>query len=137
MKKLILALLILSSCSTPSEESDASNDRDFNLLIGKRVTIEGEASNTKLGALVIINDDTSIWVDELESWPPEYYTDDDNGKIVRVTGTIIEKYDLPVQIRKDNRSQRSGKPVLQATDTQETSHRYLIKNATWELVSYD
>ncbi len=137
MKKLILALLILSSCSTPSEESDTSNDRDFNLLIGKRTTIEGVASNTKIGALVIINEDTSIWVDELESWPPEYHADGDNGKIVRVTGTIIERYDLPVQIKRASKPQGPEKPGLIATDTEETTHRYLIKNATWELVSYN
>ena len=126
MKKLLIVLLVLSSCST-NEDTETSIDREFNIQIGKRITIEGEAANTKFGALVIINDDTSVWIDGLDSWSPEYYTDENDGEIVRVTGTIIERYDLPVYIKRSGEPGRPGMPVSAGTDTNGgTGHRCLL-----------
>lgn len=124
MKKLIIVLLVLfTSCST-SLETDVSNERDLSKLLGKRITVEGTASNTKYGALVITNDNASIWIDKLESWPAEYNAEEDNGKTVIVTGVIIEKFDLPVVVNK-NGQQSSDKT---------STRRYVLTDAIWGLL---
>ncbi|WP_046755655.1 hypothetical protein [Kordia jejudonensis] len=122
MKKLLIVLLVLlTSCST-SLETDISSDRDFSKLLGKRITVEGTAANTKFGALVITNDNASIWIDKLESWPAQYNAEGDNGKTVIVTGVIIEKFDLPVVVNKNGQSSKTS------------SRKYVLTEAIWGLL---
>jgi hypothetical protein len=102
------------------EEVIASN-------LGKKVTFSGEAESRHLGA-VLRGKGFSIWIDGLHDWP-----DDLRGKRVSVTGTVIERHDLPVFIQ--NRANRGvqGIPVPKGTNLHEAAHRYLLKDATWKL----
>ncbi|WP_298420945.1 hypothetical protein [uncultured Kordia sp.] len=136
MKKLIVVLLVLLTACSKDLETDISNERDFSKLLGKRITIEGTASNTKYGALVITNDNASIWIDKLESWPAEYNASGTDGKTVIVTGVIVETYDSPVQIQKrESASQSKETPATSATGSDSPTRRYVIKDATWGLIS--
>jgi len=133
MNKLFALLLILVSCSTSSVVGTL-NDEKISNLIGTKITIEGKAINAKLGALLTAKDGSSIWIDGLESWPAGFYLGEENGKILSVTGIVIEKYDLPVFIYKEGGPQKSGIPVPEGTDLKEASRRYLLKGAKWKVV---
>ena len=131
-----MLFIILTSCSSLIEVSTL-NDENLNDLLGKKITVVGIAVNKKLGAKLITKDSTSIWISDKISWPEGYYLENNNGKTLKVTGTVIEKYDLPVFKYKGEEEdlQRSGIPVSEGTNLKETSHRYLLKNATWEIIS--
>ncbi len=101
--------------------------------LGKEIILEGNAESAKLGALMIVGDSTSIWIDGLESWPEGYYSTEES-KWVRATGKLIEKYDLPVFISEDGKPHQTGIPVPKGTDLKKASHRYLLKDATWEII---
>src|SRR5262249_1287870 len=73
--------------------------KDWSTHVGQRVTIEGVASNEKIGA-TLWGDGQSIYIDGIHSWPAGCYFGDDRGKRLRVTGTVIERHDLPVFIAK-------------------------------------
>lgn len=135
MNKLIFLLLILlTSCATLTEVNTA-NDNKISDFLGQRIEIIGTAVNAKLGALLIAKDSTSIWIDGKESWPTGYYSGGNNGKTLKVTGILIEKYDLPVYIQKEGDLPKSGIPVPEGTDLKEASRRYLLKKAKWEIIS--
>lgn len=134
MNKLIVLLIALTSCSS-LKVVNTINDKDLNDLIEKKITITGTAINGKLGAMLITEDRTSIWIEGIDSWPAGYYLGGDNGKTLKVTGTLIEKYDLPVFIYKEDESPKSGIPVPEGTDLKEASRRYLLKNADWKIIS--
>ncbi len=88
------------------------------------------AYNSKLGAVLqITNQERSIWIDSLTSWPEGYY-----GKKVEVTGIVIKMHDLPVYIEKEGELAKSGIPVPEGTDLYSASKRYLLKNAKWKLI---
>lgn len=108
----------------------AYNFKDY---LGQSITLEGRATNAKLGAL-LTGDNFSIWVDDLESWPEGFYQSGDVGKRIKVTGTVIERYDLPVFVPKENEPMLSGIPVSEGTDLHKASHRYLLKDTKWEIV---
>lgn len=131
MNKIIALLIVLISSSftiVNAQHNDHLKDS-----LGKIITLTGIAANTKLGALLIMNDSTSIWIDGKESWPRGYSLGGGNGKTLEVTGFVIEKYDLPVFISKEDESTRSGIPVPEGTDLKKASHRYLLKNAKWKI----
>ena len=134
MNKLtILLLIILTSCATTTKLNSLTNS-NLNDLLGKKIEISGIAINAKLGAL-LITEDGSIWINGKEEWPKGYYYGGDNGKKLKVTGTVIEKYDLPVFIQKEGELPQSGIPVPEGTDLKEASRRYLLKNVKWEIIS--
>ena len=130
---LILLLLALTSC-TALKEADTLNKSKMNDLLGQKIKIIGTAVNAKLGALIIAKDGSSIWRDEIDGWPTGYYLGGSNGKTLKVTGIVIEKYDLPVFIYKEGEI-RSGIAVPEGTDLKEASHRYLLKDAKWKIIS--
>lgn len=111
------------------------DDTKISKLLGQRIEIVGTPVNAKLGALLIAKDSTSIWIDGKESWPEGYYSMGNNGKTLKVTGIVIEKYDLPVYIQKEGDLPKSGIPVPEGTDLKEASRRYLLKKAKWEIIS--
>jgi len=133
MNKIIAVLIVLISSSFIIV--NAQCDRYLKDSLGKTITITGEAANAKLGALLIINDSTSIWIDEIDSWPKGYYLGEGKGRTLKVTGTLIEKYDLPVYIYKEGDPIRTGIPVPEGTDLRKASQRYLLKDAIWEVIS--
>ena len=135
MNKLILILfLLLTSCETPIEVKTLSENR-MRSLVGQKIVVVGTAVNAKLGAQVLAKDGSAIWIDEMESWPEGYYFGEDDGKILKVTGTVIEKYDLPVYVPQKGEPEKSGIAVEEGTDLKEASHRFLLKNAKWEVIS--
>ncbi len=135
MKKIILTFLSISIisllCVVPSQAQPEKII--FNDYLGKSITLEGKAVNAKMGAL-LIGDNFSIWIDGLDAWPEGYYQGGDDGKRIKVTGILIEKYDLPVFIPNKGELPVSGIPIPKGTDLKEASHRYLLENAEWELI---
>ncbi len=96
--------------------------------LGQRITIEGIAENAKLGALLLIGDDESIWIDGLEAWPEDIRT-----KRVEVTGKVIERADLPVFIQREDEPIMQGIPMPPGTDLDRASRRFLLAEAQWKL----
>ena len=81
--------------------------------------------------MLLFDDGTSIWINELESWPEGFYKGGDEGVVVEVTGVLIGKYDLPVYIQKDGEPAGAGIPVPEGTDLKMASFRLLIDKAKW------
>ncbi len=113
---------------------NSETDSKMRELIGKQVEVVGIAVNTKLGALLVAKNG-SIWIDGKETWPEGYYYGNDDGKKLKVTGTLIERFDLPVFTQKEGDLPKSGIPIPEGTDLKEASRRYLLKNAKWEIIS--
>jgi hypothetical protein len=107
--------------------------KDWAGLLGQSITVEGTAQNAKLGA-VLSDGGSSIWIDELDSWPEGFCVGEEPGKRVRVTGTVIERSDLPVFVPKEGEPPRAGIPVAEGTDLEKASRRFLLKDAKWDLV---
>jgi len=105
-------------------EPDALTHLKANL--GKEITVEGIAAEAKLGPMVISNT-LSIWID-LPHWEANV-----SGKRVRVTGTVIERADLPVFIL-DPKEAKAGIPVPKGTDLKEAAKRLMLSNVKWELI---
>jgi hypothetical protein len=131
--KYIFALTVMINfavAGAPQKRATPKSDSKdvFATQLGKQVTLVGEAQSAKLGAR-LCGKDFDIWIDGLERWPDEVY-----GKQVSVTGVVIERYDLPVYVR------RPGEPVLPiievpaGTNLRKASHRYLLKSVTWKLL---
>jgi hypothetical protein len=101
------------------------------MVSGQQISVDGTAQNEKLGASVH-TPTGSIHIDKLDAWPDALV-----GKRVRVTGTVIERFDLPVFVRKPGEPISSGIPVPEGTDLREASRRYLLGNATWSALEPD
>lgn len=134
MNKLTVLFLILTSCSSVRTIENLA-DQNLSKLEGKKITIEGKSQNARMGALVSTADSVTIWIDDLEMWPDDYYLGEDNCKTVRVTGKLITKDDLPVFIHKEGEPWIHGIPVPEGTDLKAASRRYLLKDATWKVIS--
>lgn len=138
----ILTTIILNSCrSQYSKEYTDIKKRQigkWSPLLNNEVTLIGEAKNSKLGALLAIRKDSIvIWIDGIRSWPIDYAMDENNFETLEVTGTLIEKYDLPIFRKKELSSgeiQRSGIPVRYGINLKLASHRFLLKDATWIII---
>lgn len=103
---------------------------DWSTLLGQTVTIEGTACNAKLGAM-LKGDGPDIWIDGLDAWPPELYLGHGQGKRVMVTGTVTERYDLPIFVQEQGRLPKSGMPVAPGTNLEEASKRFLLRDPKW------
>lgn len=96
--------------------------------LGKEITVEGIAADAKLGPMVISNTH-SIWID-LPHWEANV-----SGKRVRVTGTVIERADLPVFVADPNdKKTPAGIPMPKGTDLKEAAKRLMLSNVKWELI---
>jgi hypothetical protein len=133
MNKLLILFISISSCSSLGKVNTLSKD-NMDSLIGKKITVIGRAANGHIGAMLIVQDSLRLWIDDLQNWPKGYYFGHDSGKMLKVTGTLIEKYDLPVFIEseEDKIRPRWGMPVPPGTDLKKASHRYLLREAKWE-----
>jgi len=101
--------------------------------VGHTITLEGTALNAKLGA-ILHTKHGDVWIDGLDSWPKGYYEGGNKGKRLRVTGTVIERDDLPAYIAKPGEPPKSGIPVRNEEDLKTAKHRFLLKNAKWTAV---
>lgn len=106
---------------------------DWSIYLGRRVTLAGIALDAKSGAL-LRGDGAEIWIDGLDAWPPGYYLGGQQGRRVRVTGTVITRADLPIFVDEPGALPNSGIPVPPGTDLEQAAKRYLLQGATWELL---
>jgi len=104
--------------------------KDWSSLLGKTVTLEGTAADTKLGAM-LVGKDNDIWIDGLHRWPEGFYLGGDKGKRLRVTGTVIRKDDLPAFVQKPGGIVQAGIPVESEKELAKAKRRYLLKDAKW------
>ena len=118
----------ISTLVSLAASADENKSKDvLAAQLGKKVTLSGEAQPRKLGA-ALLGKDFVIWIDGLHGWPSGF-----RGKRVSVTGTLIERHDLPVFIPSPNDPGIQGIPVPKGTDLHKASQRYLLKDATWKL----
>lgn len=96
---------------------------------GRQVSVVGRAESFKAGARLAPTHAPPIWLDDPDGWPDGY-----DGKIVRVTGTVVERHDLPVFIPKPGELPRGGIPVPPGTDLHQASRRYKLANYRIERV---
>lgn len=89
--------------------------------------------NRKIGAQ-LIGTNFDLWIDGLSSWPEGYYTAGNKGMKVRVSGILNEDNSLPVFIPQKNEPVVQGIPAPEGTDLQKASHRYVLRDADWELL---
>jgi hypothetical protein len=106
---------------------------DWSGHVGQTVTLEGTAADAKLGAL-LQGKQAAIWIDGVDSWPEGIYSGGDQGKRLRVTGTVIKKDDLPVFVQKPGEPPRSGIPVTSEQELEKAKWRYLLKDAKWTVL---
>ncbi len=143
MKRLWIAwgamTLIFGGCPSDKDRPRApAKDRAGTAIVsaanlGKRITVGGWAVNRRGGAEVV-GTDFSVWIDSLDAWPEGYYVGSDRGKRVKVTGVLAEDHGLPVFIQRKGEPIPQGIPVPEGTDLNKASHRYLLKEAKWELM---
>ena len=137
---LCLLLANLCGCSQHQTSSSANLEgsvrviewpNDWSGHVGQTVTLEGMAANAKLGA-VLKGKQGAIWIDGLDSWPEGYYSGGDQGKHLRVTGTVIKKDDMPVFVQKPGEVPPAGIPVASEAEREKSKWRYLLKDAKWD-----
>lgn len=140
---MMLAFLImtLSNCSdkkiniNPNKPNELiSWPMDWSLYLNQKVTIEGTAVDAKLGAQ-LLGQGPEIWIDGLDSWPEGFYLGGRQGKLLRVTGIVIERNDLPVFVSDEKEAQKTGIPVNKESDLEKARKRFLLKDAKWEVIS--
>ncbi len=129
---LFLAV-ILGGCVQHTQNIQMTSQPVARENIGKTITVEGWAVNRPMGA-ELVGDDIHLWIDGLNAWPDGFYAGGDRGKKVRVTGTLDEDHGLPVFVSGDNTLQRHGVPVPAGTDLDKASHRFILKQAHWQLI---
>ena len=123
-------LLVALACAGCARASPPP--RDWSAVAGQRIVVDGTAANAKRGALLETETGT-VWIDGLESWPEGYYEGDGTGKRLRVTGTVVERHDLPVFERRPGEPEMQGIPAAPGTDLHAASKRYVLTDATWEM----
>ncbi|MCS4301709.1 hypothetical protein [Chryseobacterium sp. BIGb0232] len=133
---LILSIFGTYACSNPQQIGKENiQNRDLKELIGESITVTGQTINMKLGALLTTKNGESIWMDGMDSWPDGYYVSEQKSKTVKVTGTLIEKNDLPVFISNENDSIiQQGIYEQKGTNLEKASHRYLFKNYKYIII---
>jgi hypothetical protein len=128
---LLYVMSILAGCA-PAPTQPAPNAVCMANL-GQRLTVEGWAVNRKNGAQ-LLTAKVDVWIDGLASWPPGYYSGGEKGRKVRVTGILAADQGLPVFIPSPAEPPVQGLPVPPGTDLAQAGHRYLLKQAHWELL---
>ncbi len=97
-------------------------------IVGSRVQLRGVAENWKVGAYL---GGQEVWVDlPNREWPEAV-----NGRTVEVTGTLVERHDLPVFIQDPSKPAKAGMPVPPGTDLHEASRRLVLENVEWKVIN--
>ncbi len=103
-------------------------------LLGQRVTVQGKALNAKMGAQ-LSGKDFIVWVDlPGEAWPDSLYHGQDHGELVEVTGTVVQRADLPVFMQEPGGPVKAGIPLAPGTDLNEAAKRYILESVEWKPV---
>ena len=58
----------------------------------------------------------------------------EDGTRLRVSGTVIRRSDLPVFIEEPGDLPSAGMPMPKGTDLEKARIRYLLQEATWEVI---
>lgn len=102
--------------------------------LGNTVTVSGKAVNHKIGAY-LLGEGFGIYVDlPATHWPSDLYHGGDDGGLVRVTGTVVQRSDVPVFVDDPNTPPIQGIPVPAGTDLDEAAKRYILESVRWERV---
>lgn len=112
--------LSLSACAQPAAV------HPLRAQLSQSVTLEGVARDAKLGAFLQLDHGGAVWIDGLHAFPPAV-----RGKRLRVTGTLIERSDLPVLVERPGEPHMQGIPVPAGTDVEKARQRLLLRGATW------
>jgi hypothetical protein len=107
--------------------------KDWSEHVGRTVTLEGKAVDAKLGAL-LTSDGHSIWIAGLDAWPEGFYRAGDDGKRVRVRGTVVQRDDLPAFVQRPGEPPMAGIPVSSEQELEEARRRFLLDGATWTVL---
>jgi hypothetical protein len=99
--------------------------------LGKRITVEGEPRNLKLGAQ-LAGDGFELWIKDLDTWPDEVIPRGHTGGRLRVTGILGQDHASPVFVPKEGEPIKTGMPVPEGTDLKKAGHRFVLDQATWE-----
>ena len=110
---------------------------DWNLYLGKRITIDGYAHDLKLGPLLSAERSFpatgAIWIDGLPGWP-----DGVGGATsahVRVTGIVVKRDDMPVYLNGTHADNGApGRWVDTEEELNRLKWRFLLKDATWTVI---
>jgi hypothetical protein len=87
-------------------------------MVGQSVTLVGTARNAVLGALVVLSDNSTVYVDGLESW--DKATD---RKKIKVTGTLRKKKLAPDPVTNEKGEHSHGM----------VGSSMVIEDAKWEI----
>jgi hypothetical protein len=128
---LLSVLCSIGVLAGTSAKAQSKADR-WKDQLGKQVTLTGEAHNAKMGAF-LEGEDFSIWVDlPNDAWPDGMYHGNDKGDVVVVTGTVVQRADVPAFIPKDGEPPMQGVAMPPGTDLEEARKRYILENVTWK-----
>ncbi len=139
---VLLAILFVYGCSRNNKVISGNiitpnypQEKDLKEFLGQKITITGKAINAKLGALLVVDGGTDVWMDDLQNWPEGYYVyeNDAETKTVSVTGTLFEKYDVCV-VNPNDSIIKQGVNLPKGSTVREASHRFLMKDYTWVVV---
>lgn len=131
MIMIMMTLSAYTSSKDPAGEArtpPASSNSDpspWESKLGQLVTVDGEAEDAKLGALLMTGSGM-IWIDGLDAWPSEV-----RGKRLQITGKVIQRSDLPVFVHQEGEPQMQGMPVPAGTDLEKARRRFLLAEARW------
>lgn len=137
IRTMIVIAAMLSACTpskdpagearTPSASSN-SEPSPWESKLGQLVTVDGDAEDAKLGALLTAGSGT-IWIDGLDAWPTEA-----RGKRLQVTGKVIQRSDLPVFVHQEGEPEMQGMPVPSGTDLEKARRRFLLAEPKWRVL---
>ena len=97
-------------------------------LIGKEITLIGKPTNAKVGAKLQC-DGFSMYI-----FLPGTHWDYETGvNLLKVTGTVAVRHDLPVFIQRKGEPSISGIPVPEGADLHEASKRYVLDSVKWQI----
>ena len=130
---LLLLMLFIPVFGCLKKTVVISPAKAWRFTVGEQVILSGTAVNAKSGAM-LLGDNFSIWIDGLNEWPKGFYRGGSDGVRLVVTGSVIERYDLPTFVERVGEPKRTGIPTKNKAAARKAAHRYLIKNAKWERI---
>lgn len=137
MNKIATMIMIMSTLAACTSSKDptgeartppASSNTDpspWESKLGQLVTVDGEAEDAKLGALLMTGS-AMIWIDGIDAWPSEV-----RGKHLQVTGKVIQRADLPVFVHQEGEPEMQGMPLPAGTNLEKARRRFLLAEARW------
>lgn len=139
-RRVLFWLALLAACArAPVPPPAAVGQRgapargcDWAASLGRTVTVEGVAVDTKLGARLLLPCG-EIGIADLPSWPPGFYRGGRQGQRVRVVGVVAIRADRPVFIRRPGEPERAGIPVPPGTDLDRARRRFVLEGARWSV----